>query len=86
MHKAIEARRNRPQVALDLNRLSHVSGREFYDSPEMVHEDDMNDLDETTESVWASESPIDIVADICPTAYRSLYSSQYDSEGEGDWL
>jgi hypothetical protein len=83
MNKYIEARRNRPQVALDLNRLSHVSGREFYDLPEMVHEDDM---DEVTESAWANESPIDLIADICPASYRAMYSSAIDEDGEGDWL
>ena len=75
-----------PQEALDLNRLVTVSGREFYDSPKMVHEDDMDDLSETSESVWASESAVDIIADICPSSYRAMYSSQVDDEGEGDWL
>ena len=81
MNKYIEARRNRPQVALDLNRLAAVSGREFYDSPEMVHEDDMDDLSETSESVWASESAIDIISDICPASYRAMYSSAIDEDG-----
>jgi hypothetical protein len=86
MNKYIEARRNRPQVALDLNRLSHVSGREFYDLPEMVHEDNMDDLSETSESVWANESSIDLIADLRPDHYRAMYSSAIDEDGEGDWL
>jgi len=83
MHKAIEARRNRPQVALDLNRLATVSGREFYDLPELANEDD---LDEAMETAWASESAIDIISDICPASYRAMYSSAIDEDGEGDWL